>query len=398
MMIRLTHAEVVGDVVFLTDPDAPDRLARLPAAPAPVVIEGAPELRLVMYRQTIGDAEPELPSGGVLSALIDTAPASLQIDQAEVTVRARRERDTPPAASVVVAGGEVSLFLGDRRLVTSPTPSGARVLVALSASLSVEGAVLVNASPDGGSSPLAITARYDVSVLHEGPSMRVTVNADAAAHSMGGASMTGAEIDAKIDAAIAAGFVRIELAGEGDARAPTVRAVIAGALFTPVPSGAWSGIPTLHGVGAVRARGGATTTCTLTAGAPTLVPIFASAPLPAVPAAKRAAVDIPTSQVERIEVLPLALRSAPDVVLIEVDFEFPDGSAPTLTFRRANGDRPRSVPFVATTRPTLYRWRSRAFHADGRSTSTDWRTSQNRVLVIVHEAPHGDAGGGATPT
>lgn len=397
-MIRLTRAEIIGDVVFLTDAEAPDRLLRLPAAPAPVVVAGTPELRLMKFRETIGDADPDLPSGAVLSVTIDTAPASLQIDRAEVTARARRDRDTPPATSVVVAGGEVSLFLGDHRLATSPVPAGARGLTTLSAVLSVEGAVLVDANPDGGASPLAITARYDVFVLHEGPSMRVTVNADAAARWMGGASIPSAEIDAKIDAAIAAGFVRIELTGEGDARAPTARAVIAGALFTPVPSGTWSGIPTLRGVGAVRARGGATVTWTLAADAPTLVPVFASAALPAVPEAKRAEVEVPTSQVEQIKVVPLALQSTPDVALIEVDLEFPDGGARTLTFRRANGDGPRSVPFVATTRPTQYRWRTRAFRADGLSTSTDWRTSQNRVLVIVNEAPHGDAGSGATPS
>ena len=386
-MIRLTRAESLGDAVFLTDSDESDRLHRVPAAPSPVVVAGAPELRLLLFREAMGDGAPELSSGAILSALIDTAPASRDLDRAEVALRSQRGHNTPAASTIAMSGGELTLHFGGRKLVSAPVAAGARSLVALSAQLSVEAATLVSASVGGATSPLAITARYEFSALYEGPPMRVTVRGDDAARWLGDASIMGADIDAKIDEAMANGVVRLELTGDGDPRSVTARCLIAGALFAPVASGTWSGVPALHGVGSVRARGGSTATWTLTPGGEVRVPIFASAELPAVPAANRAAVEIAASQVQRIELMPFAFESDPGITLIEVDLEFAGEGVRTVLLRRADGVAARAVPFVASPGQPEYRWRSRAHRGDGETISTEWRTTTNRALVIAVEAP-----------
>jgi hypothetical protein len=399
-MIVLDDPWVVDSALFLRAADGSGAV-RLPSPPVLLAPDGGPPaFELTLFRYPV--SPPDTPAGGGLLLLaVDLGAPVPALDRREAALPADL---LPEVAGPVLGPGQLRLWLGDREIARAAIPAGFRPIVPLTATIGPEAATMLQEGIRQHATLLTATTEGAIQARHPGPQTTIEIDLGRASEALGPpAELPAAEAAAAVDRLVEAGIVRLEVVAPDGPPAGTrvlCSVLVAGRLFQPAPGGpdGWTLVPGMTApayrpAGRLRHRGdlgeGTLRLAVEGEGAETALPWFAAGPIEPPETAVRL-LEVPGSPVVGIR-LELAVAVPEGVVGLEVEAELPGGERRAVSFRSREGPggASRNLRFLPPPGwDRSYRWRVRAVHQDGTSAVTEWRSSQQQVLVI-----HGDAMG-----
>jgi hypothetical protein len=341
------------------------------------------------------------PGGGLLLLAVDLGAPVPALDRREAELPAEL---LPEVAGPVLGPGQLRLWLGDQEIARAAIPAGFRPIVPLAVTMGPEAAMLLQEGVRQGSALLTATAEGGIQARHDGPPATVEIDLRRAGEALGALGPPGelpaAEAAAVVDRLVKAGIVRLE-AATPDLPAGTgflCSALVAAHLFQPAPGGAdrWTFVPGMpdpayRPAGRLRPRGdlgeGTLTLAVDGEGAETTLPWFAAGPIEPSATAVRM-LEVPASPVVGIQ-LQLAVPVPEDVASLDVEAELPGGErrAASFTGQEEPGGTSRILRFLPPPGwDRTYRWRVLAARQDGTGAATEWRSTDQQVLVVHRDA------------